>query len=339
MDRTQIIAEIGVNHNGDLDLAKKSIDAAFNCGADTVKFQTWKTENLMVRDAPMAAYQRRNDDASNQFEMVKRLELPFEAFETLKTYCSKIGIEFLSTPDDFESLDFLVDNLNMKTIKIGSGEIANYPFLKKIGAKKRDVILSTGMADIAEIYSSIKALNEGGARSITLLHCVSSYPAPLDTLNLRSINHLKATFGLPVGFSDHSIGCEASLAAVVLGSTVIEKHFTLDKNLKGPDHSASADPQEFKQMVDMIRNVEVALTGSGQKGIQDIERDTKGVVTKGIYFNRPMQSGETITEFDLAFKRPRSELGIEHLDLIVGAKLTTNVTENEMLRMRDLNWE
>ena len=259
MSEIFIIAEAGVNHNGDIKLAKQLIATAKSAGADAVKFQTFKAENLVSKAAPKADYQKQvTPTDESQLEMLKKLELSFNDFKELKTYCMEKGILFLSTPFDFESIDFL-ETLEMPIYKIPSGEITNLPYLMKIARTGKPVILSTGMSDLEEVGLALEVLQSNGTRTTTLLHCNTQYPTPFEDANLKAMLTLKKRFGFPVGYSDHTLGIEAALAAVALGAKVIEKHFTLDKRMEGPDHKASLDPQELKVMVSSIRNIEVAV--------------------------------------------------------------------------------
>ena len=280
-----IIAEAGVNHNGKMELAYKLIDAAKEAGVDCIKFQTFKTEKVISKNTEMATYQKENlKNEETQYEMVKKLELSYQNFKDLKDYCQKIGIQFLSTPDEEESLDFLVDQLKMNTIKVGSGELTNYPYLKKIALKNKDIIISTGMANLSEIEKALECIRKYNNKEITVLHCTTNYPCPMDEVNLLAMNTIKEAFKVKVGYSDHTLGIEVPIAAVALGAKVIEKHFTLDKNMEGPDHKASLDPEELKLMVDGIRNVEMAL-GDGVKKPNKSEELIKKVVRRRSYSN------------------------------------------------------
>ena len=262
-----IIAEAGVNHNGSLELAKKMIDAAEEAGADAVKFQTFKAEKVVSRYAPKAEYQKKTTTAGeSQLEMIKKLELDAAAHQTLIDYCKKRNIQFLSTPFDFESID-LLNELGLDIFKIPSGEITNMPYLRKIGSLKKEIILSTGMANLGEIEDALDVLTGAGTKlkDITILHCNTEYPTPMQDVNLKAMQTIKYAFpGIHVGYSDHTEGIEVSIAAVAMGATIIEKHFTLDKNMEGPDHKASLEPDELKAMVNAIRNIEKAL-GNGIK--------------------------------------------------------------------------
>lgn len=339
MNKVMIIAEAGVNHNGDINLAKNLIDVAAEAKVDIVKFQTWVTEELMDYDTPKAAYQNQNDpESENQFQMAKKLELSFGDFKELKSYCEKMNIKFLSTPDEEKSLDFLVDELKMDLIKVGSGEVTNIPFLKKVGAKKTRVILSTGMSTIGEVEVAYETLLKSGAKSVSLLHCTSEYPAPLDQVNLKAINTLKSVFPTVIGYSDHTLGIEISLAATAMGAQIIEKHFTLDKTLPGPDHKASLDPNELKLLVQGIRNIELALSGTGEKKPTKSELETKKVVQKGVFLKRALKKGEKLIEDNLTTKRPMKGIPASSFDLILNKTVNKDLNEGIPLNFSDINF-
>lgn len=316
---TYIIAEAGVNHNGQLDLALRLCDAAKDAGVDCVKFQTWKTENICTASAKMADYQKENvqSETESQFEMLKRLELSYEHFEYIKQYCEKIGIDFLSTPDEEESLDFLMGVLYLPTIKIGSGEVTNIPYLRKIASYNKPIILSTGMSTLAQVATAYDTLIEAGAPSVSLLHCTTNYPCPVDEVNLRAMLTLKDSFKCKVGYSDHTMGIEVPIAAVAIGAEIIEKHFTLDRNMDGPDHKASLEPNELRKMVESIRNIEMAL-GDGIKRPNKSEIECAKVVQKSILAKRPIKMGEVLTEENLTVKRAGSGISSKHWDLVLG---------------------
>lgn len=300
---TLIIAEAGVNHNGDLAMALRLCDAARDAGADVVKFQTWKTEALLLSDAPLAEYQQKNTVGyDSQYAMAKALELAFSSFRKIKEHCDTIGIHFLSTPDEEESLDFLADDLGLKTLKIGSGEVANTLFLTQVARKKRDVILSTGMSTLEEVAAAYDTLVTNGAAGVALLHCTSNYPAPYDEVNLNAMQTLREHFKTSVGYSDHTEGIEVAVAAVALGAEIIEKHITLDRSLPGPDHKASVEPRQFKMMSEAIRNVERAL-GDGEKLLQPSERMIKGVVQKSLVAKVHIRKGELYSLSNVTAKR------------------------------------
>lgn len=325
---TYIIAEAGVNHNGDVQIAKQLCLAAKNAGADAVKFQTWITDNIITKNVKQADYQAENTGRNeSQYEMLKKLELTFDQFREIKKYCDEIGIEFASTADDEESLDFLVD-LGIPFIKVGSGDVGNISYLRYIGSKKRPVILSTGMSTLADVEVSLKALRDGGATDIKLLHCTTNYPCPFDSVNLKAMDTLHNAFGLKVGYSDHTVGIEVPVSAVARGAIVIEKHFTLDCNMEGPDHLASTEPEEFKKMVDSIRNIEKAL-GTGIKQPTAAERDISKVVLKRIVAKQTINEGDTITEKSICVKRNEKGLPASAWDIIVGTKARRTFDKDE----------
>lgn len=312
-----IIAEAGVNHNGNLDLALKLCDAAKEAGADVVKFQTWKTENLITRNVEQAEYQTQNTGKQeSQFDMLKKLELTYDDFRKVKQYCDGIGILFSSTADEPESLDFLV-KLGIPFIKVGSGDIGNISFLRYMGSKGLPVILSTGMSTLADVDISINALKEGGATDITVLHCTTNYPCPYEDVNLKAMLTLRDAFHLPVGYSDHTIGREVAVSAVSLGATIIEKHFTLDCQMDGPDHAASTNPQDFAALVGAIRTVEACL-GTGVKEPTGAEKEISKVVTKRVVASKNIKIGEKFTVENICVKR--NDIGIlaRNWDFVIG---------------------
>lgn len=327
-DKCLIIAEAGVNHNGNLETALKLCDAVKKSGADVIKFQTWKTENIITRNVDQAEYQKDNTGKEeSQFDMLKRLELPYDDFRRIKEYCDKIGLVFSSTADDEESLDFLLE-LGIPFIKVGSGDIGNVSYLRYIGSKHLPVILSTGMSTLDEVEISLNALKEGGAKEITLLHCTTSYPCPMEDVNLRAMLTLKDRYGLPVGYSDHTLGDEVAVAALSLGAKVIEKHFTLDRNMEGPDHLASTEPDEFAQMVKRIRNIESAL-GTGEKKPTDKEKDISKVVTKRMVAKRKISKGEALTAENVTIKRNDIGRLASEWDEVIGKKADKDYAEDE----------
>lgn len=327
-----IIAEAGVNHNGRLDWAKKLVDTAASAGANAVKFQTFKAENLVTKNAPKADYQVENTGSNeSQLEMLKKLELPFEFHRVLKDYCFQKDILFLSTPFDFESLEFL-DSLDLPFFKVPSGEITNIPFLERIAAKKRPMIVSTGMSTLEEVGQALKAIRGKGNEDVILLHCVSQYPANPREANLRAMLAMKEAFGLPVGYSDHTPGIEVALAAVALGACVIEKHFTLDKTLPGPDHKASLDPRELAEMVRGIRVVESSL-GSGKKEPAPCEADTRAVARKSLTAAEAIPAGSVLTEKMIAIKRPGTGLSPALFEQLVGRRTKQEIAEGELFSM------
>lgn len=319
MHKCLIIAEAGVNHNGDLNTALKLCDAAKEAGADVVKFQTWKTEAIITKTVAQAEYQQENTGVKeSQFDMLKRLELSYDDFRIIKDHCDSIGIQFASTADEAESLDFLI-SIGIPFIKIGSGEIGNVSYLRYMGSKKMPVILSTGMSSLADIDISIQALREGGATDITLLHCTTSYPCLFESVNLNAMNTIRDAFKLPVGYSDHTLGSTVAIAAVAMGAKVVEKHFTLDKNMEGPDHKASSTPEEFKEYVKAIRDIEAAM-GNGEKVPTKDEKEISKVVLKRIVAKKPIKEGQVITENDICVKRNDVGLPCNKWDIIVGTK-------------------
>jgi N,N'-diacetyllegionaminate synthase len=300
-----IIAEAGVNHNGSIDLAKKLIDVAINSGADAVKFQTFTAKNLLRKDAQKAEYQKQTtDDSESQFAMIKKLELDMGAHKELMAYCQEKGIIFLSTPFDHESINLLND-LGLKTFKIPSGDINNLPYLRHIGSLGKHVIISTGMADLREIGNALSILINAGTskNNIIVLHANTMYPTPMEDVNLNAMSTIKSEFGVSVGYSDHTLGIEVSVAAVAMGASVIEKHFTLDKSMEGPDHSASLAPQELMAMVNAIRNIEKAL-GSSEKKPSPSESANINIVRKSIVARRDIVKGEVLTGDNITVKRP-----------------------------------
>jgi N-acetylneuraminate synthase/N,N'-diacetyllegionaminate synthase len=321
-----VIAEAGVNHNGSLDLARQLIDAAVRAKADAVKFQTFITEESISRAAPQAAYQRENTGKSeSMFDMVKRLELPLEAFAELSDYCKARDMIFLSSPFDVQSVDVL-DRLNVPALKIASGEITNLPFLEYVATKRRPIILSTGMSNLAEVESALRVIEQAGNPPVILLHCVSNYPAAASDINLRAMATMAREFEVPVGYSDHTSGLEVALAAVALGACVIEKHFTLDQNMPGPDHKASLEPDELRKMVQGIRTVEAAL-GHGRKEPAASEMDTVRVARKSLVAARDIRQGEELTLEAIAIKRPGTGLPPAMRDEVIGRKARHEISE------------
>lgn len=332
---TYIIAEAGVNHNGSLDLALRLCDAAKTAGADAVKFQTWKTEKIVSAEAPLAEYQQENmkQSVDSQYQMLKRLELSYNDFIAIADHCRSIGIDFLSTPDEEESLRFLLSHFDMKYLKIGSGEVTNIPFLRQAAQlAKRPIILSTGMATMEEVDIAYKTLMDAVAGSVILLHCTTNYPCPYDEVNLKAMCSLKTHFGGVVGYSDHTLGIEVSLAAVAMGAEFIEKHFTLDKSMEGPDHLASADPEELKALVQGIRNLEAAL-GDGIKRPNASELKNKKVVQKSIVASRDILKGEILSMDNLTTKRIGRGITANNWDSVVGTKAVRNYHIDEPIEI------
>lgn len=331
-----IIAEAGVNHNGDLGLAKKLVDAAVDAGADAVKFQTFRAEELVSATAPKARYQMETAGTDeSQLEMIKRLELPAEAHHELNEYCKSRQILFLSTAFDAQSAD-LLENLNMLAYKIPSGEITNWPFLEHIAAKRKPVILSTGMSDLSEVDGAIRVLRSAGCSELAVLHCTSSYPATAANSNLRAMHTLAESFQVPVGLSDHTLGVEIPLAAVALGGCIIEKHFTLDKSLAGPDHQASLEPNELRFLVGAIRNVESAM-GDGIKKPNSSEEDVRNVARRSILTRQLIPQGTLIAKDMLVFKRPGTGIPPSRLSTVVGRKAARDIPAETLMRLEDLD--
>ena len=331
MSRTLIIAEAGVNHNGSLDLAKRLVDRAKECGADIVKFQTAKLGSLVTKFAPMAAYQKENTGIEeSQKNMLSRLLLSFEDFLGLSEYCRNVGIKFLSTPFDIDSIHFL--NSLQDIWKIPSGEITNYPYLVEIAKTGKDIILSTGMSTLDEVDAALEVLKVNGAGKITLLHCTTDYPASPEDVNLSAMLTMKEHCGCPVGYSDHTQGIEVSVAAVALGAEVIEKHFTLDKTMEGPDHKASLEPNELRAMVKAVRNIERAL-GNGLKVPSESEKMNIEVARKSIIAARDIRKGEIFTEENLTTKRPGTGICPMMWNEILGTEARRDFMEDELIKI------
>lgn len=332
MNKTFIIAEAGDNHNGDVRLAYELIDKAVEAGADCVKFQTFVTEEIISKQAKMAEYQKKNlGITESQFDMVKRLELSFSDFKKLKMYCEKKGIIFLSTPFDLLSIDFL-DSIGQKFWKIPSGEITNLPYLIKIAETQKDIILSTGMANIEEIETAFNILKKHGAGKISILHCTTEYPAPLGEVNLRAINTIAERFCVDVGYSDHTEGILIPIAAVAMGAKIIEKHFTLDKTMPGPDHKASLEPDELKMMIENIRKLEAAM-GDGIKRPSYSEQKNIVVARKSIVAKRDIKGGELLNENNLGIKRPGMGISPMKWFDVIGTRAKKDFKEDELIEI------
>ncbi|OKY94480.1 MAG: N-acetylneuraminate synthase [Bacteroidales bacterium 43_36] len=335
MRHTLIIAEAGVNHNGSLELAKRLIDAAADAGVDYVKFQTFKAENLVTKSAKQAEYQKKNigDGDDSQYQMLKNLELSLVDHEVLIGYCKQKGVRFFSTAFDLESIDYLA-SLNLPLWKIPSGEIINYPYLRKIARQGQTVILSTGMCDMTDIKNALDILIKFGLikDQITILHCNTEYPTPFEDVNLRAMLTIKEAFGIKVGYSDHTRGIEVPIAAVALGAEVIEKHFTLDRNLPGPDHKASLEPDELKAMVRAIRNIEQAM-GDGEKKVTVSEGKNIAIARKSIVAAHPIKKGEILSEENLTVKRPGIGISPMQWDEIVGTIAIRDYNEDELIEL------
>ncbi len=331
MNRVLIIAEAGVNHNGSLDTAKKLVEVAKDAGADIVKFQTAKLDSLVSKSAHMADYQKENTGIEeSQKDMLSKLLLNFDGFIELAQYCKEVGIMFLSTPFDIESIQFL--NELQDIWKVPSGEITNYPYLVEIGKTKKKVILSTGMAEMYEIHAAIDVLKKHGTTDITLLHCTTEYPTPIKDVNLNVMQTMRKSFGYPVGYSDHTQGIEVDLAAAALGATVIEKHFTLDRNLPGPDHKASLEPAELKAMVSGIRKIELAL-GSKEKKPSETEMKNRLVARKSIVAKTFIKAGEVLSVNNITTKRPGSGINPMLWNDVIGSIAIRDFEEDELIEL------
>ena len=333
--KTLIIAEAGVNHNGNFELAKQLVDKAVEGGADIVKFQTCKAENVISRYADKAEYQKvTTGEADSQLEMVRKLMLTYEEYGKLKEYCDEKGIEFLSTAFDLPSVDYL-HSIGMRRWKIPSGEITNLPLLIKIAKLGEPIIMSTGMSELSEVADAIKVLKENGAGVITILHCTTEYPAPYGDVNLAAMDTMREAFGLPVGYSDHTKGLEIPVAAVARGACVIEKHFTLDRNMEGPDHKASIEPDELKQMVDMIRHVEVAV-GDGVKKVSPSELKNQDIARKSIIAKTAIKAGDVFTEENVTTKRPGNGINPMRWFELLGKKAKHDYEEDYLIEKDEL---
>ncbi|ARU41898.1 N-acetylneuraminate synthase [Armatimonadetes bacterium Uphvl-Ar1] len=334
-NRTFIIAEAGVNHNGSLAKALELIEVAASAKADAVKFQTFRAEDLVTSTAPKADYQKRaTGENQSQFEMLKALELTMTDFQVLFDHCQKNGIEFMSTPFDEKSADEL-ESLGMTTFKIPSGELTNHPLIRHIAQKQKLVILSTGMATLDEVHQAVEAIRSVGNTQFQLLHCVSDYPADPATVNLRAMQVMRERFQVPVGLSDHTLGIHIPIAAVAMGASCIEKHFTLDKSLPGPDHQASLCPQEIHQMVSQIRDVESAF-GNGIKQPTEAERKTALIARRSVVLARDLPAGHLLTSSDLILRRPGTGFPPSELPYLVNRKLKLNLPKDHILQESDL---
>jgi len=337
MTHVTIIAEAGVNHNGSIDLAKQLIDKAVDAGVDIIKFQTFKSEKLVSKSARQAEYQKKNigkksDDS--QLSMLKKLELSAEDHEVLIGYCKERGIKFFSTAFDMDSIEYL-HSLNLGLWKIPSGEITNYPFLKRIASYNERTILSTGMCDLQDVRAAVDALYKNGLSkdNLTLLHCNTEYPTPFEDVNLKAMDALRKEFGVEVGYSDHTKGIEVPIAAVALGASVIEKHFTLDRNMEGPDHKASLEPDELKAMVSAIRNIEKAVDGDGTKHVSESERKNITIARKSIVAAFDIKKGEVFTEENLTVKRPGNGISPMRWEEVIGTKAIRSFAEDELIEL------
>ena len=339
LDKVLIIAEAGVNHNGDLQKAIQLIDEASKAGVDIVKFQTFKAHKIVSKAAKKARYQIENigNGDNSQYNMLKSLELSEQDHDILIEECDRRGIQFLSTAFDVDGIDFL-DNLGLSFFKSPSGEITNYHYLKRLAEKGKPVVLSTGMANMQEVKKAIDVILKYGLtkKDITVLHCSTEYPTPMEDVNLKAMNTIGDELGVQVGYSDHTLGIEASIAAVALGAKVIEKHFTLDRSSPGPDHRASLEPDELQKMVTAIRNIEQAISGSGKKEPSSSEQKNKEFARKSIHFKRSMKAGETIEEEDIIALRPGNGISPMEWKNIIGRKVNRAYSATEMLEWSSL---
>lgn len=336
-DNLYIIAEAGVNHNGSLKTALEMVDAAKASGADAVKFQTWITEQVYsVKDSIKPDYQKAGTDPQeSEFHTVKRLELSFDAFREIKKYCDKLGITMLSTPDERQSADFLIDELKLPAIKIASQDVNNLPFLRYLAGRKKPLIYSTGTASLAEVATATETMLSAGCPSLAVLHCTSCYPAPVETANLRAITTLRQALRLPIGYSDHTMGTEIGVAAVALGACILEKHFTLSRKLPGPDQQASLEPDELRRYIESARNVKAAL-GDGVKAMRPEEASNRRAMRRYLAASRALPAGHTLRSGDLALMKITFGLGPECHDLVVGAKLKTALAAGDRIRFDGL---
>jgi len=334
--KIKIIAEAGVNHNGNLEIAKKLIDEAARAGADYVKFQTFKADKLLDKSAKKAKYQEETTGKGGQYEMLKKLELSENDHFILKDYCIKKGIKFLSTAFDVDSLKFLVEDVEIDMIKIPSGEINNYFLLKKIAQYNIDTVMSTGMCDLSEIHDSLNFLLKHGLNkeNLTILHCTTAYPTKIEDVNLKAILTIKNEFNCPVGYSDHTLGNEVCIASIGMGSVVLEKHFTLDKKMEGPDHLASMEPDQLRDLVKAVRDLEIGL-GNGDKKPKPIEIENKKIARKSLFYLSDVEAGETLSEAMLTAKRPASGINPLKLDELLGKKLKHSVKSGGIVKFSD----
>jgi N,N'-diacetyllegionaminate synthase len=339
-NKVLIIAEAGVNHNGDFEIAKQLIDVAAESGADFVKFQTFRADKLVSAKSALAEYQSKNTggNESSQYAMLKKLEIPEQWHADLKKYAESKQIIFLSTGFDEASVD-LLEKTGVSFFKIPSGEITNKPYLEHIASKGKPVILSTGMSDLAEIKAAIAVLLSKGIRKemVTVLHCNTEYPTPMADVNLTAMNAIGKNLDVAVGYSDHTMGIEVPIAAVALGATIIEKHFTLDRNMPGPDHPASLEPDELKAMVSAIRNIELAISGDGEKKVSASELKNKAVARKSMHLKENIEAGHVITGDDLEMKRPGDGLSPMLIDTVIGKKAKTDLPAEHKLTLNDLD--
>lgn len=331
MHRIYIIAEAGVNHNGSFELACKLIDKAKAAGADSIKFQTFNTKRLVSHTAEKAEYQKTATGDSLQQDMLKKLELPYDQFVELKKYCDKVGICFLSTPFDLDSIDFL-NTIDMPFWKIPSGEVTNLPYLIALSKTGKPVVMSTGMCEMEEIRTAVRILRENGIKDIKLLHCNTEYPTPYEDVNLKAMQTMRDVFGLEVGYSDHTKGIEVPIAAAAMGAVIIEKHFTLDRSMEGPDHKASLEPDELAAMISSIRHIEKAM-GTGNKIPSYSERKNIAVARKSIVAKTFIRVGDVLTEENITVKRPGTGICPMRWNEIIGTKAVRDFEEDELIEL------
>jgi len=334
-----IIAEAGVNHNGDFENAKKLILAAANAGADYVKFQTFKADKLVSKNAQKAEYQKANlkEDGNSQYDMLRKLEMPEAWHYDLIKFANECCIKFLSTGFDEDSIDFL-DSLKIDLFKVPSGEITNKPYLEHIAKKGKPIVISTGMSNLQEIKDAVEVIqnHQNGKNKITILHCNTEYPTPMQDVNLLAMKTIQKELGVQVGYSDHTLGIEVPIAAVALGAVLIEKHFTLDRNMIGPDHLASLTPDELKQMVTSIRNIELAISGNGVKEASESEKKNINIARKSIHLKNDLSSGHIIDIHDLIMKRPGDGISPMQIDQIVGKTTLSDLKKDNKLSFKDI---
>jgi len=344
MKKCFVIAEAGVNHNGSDELALQLVDAAAEAGADAIKFQTFKAEALVAKGTATAEYQKQQTGSSDQFEMLKKLEMSADLHKKLIGHCRYLNIEFMSTPFDLDAANFLIDH-GMKRIKIPSGELTNLPFIRELAAFNQPMILSTGMSNLEEVKEAVSAVQEERGRwgfsepleeMLVILHCTSNYPAQLEDVNLNAMQTMTSEFGLPVGYSDHTDGTIVSVAAVAKGAKIIEKHFTLDRNLPGPDHKASLEPEELKLMIKQIRQIEACL-GNGEKAPRDSELPVRDLVRRSVTLQKDKKEGDIIDADDLVLLRPGTGIPPKQLQDVIGKRMKSAQHAGVMLQWKDLN--
>lgn len=337
MKKIYIIAEVGVNHNGDVNIALELIDRAKEIGVDCVKFQTFKAENIVTQKSPKANYQLNVTDATeSQFDMLKKLELKQADYHKLIERCKLNKIDFLSTPYNFEDVDFL-DNLNVNAFKIASGQLTEIPFLKYAAKKSKQMIISTGMGTLSDVFNAVQAIKESGNENIVVLQCTTNYPSKIQDANILAMNSIKDSCKVRVGYSDHVENNYACFAAAAMGAEIIEKHFTLDRNMEGPDHSSSLEPNEFKQLIHGIREIELAL-GNGIKIPTYSEKENEKGMKRSLVANREIVKGEKLQLQDIGFKRPFDGISPNLLDSIIGKEVTKNISKDESFKMDSIKW-